>query len=91
VFTGNLLTATNSILSLPGLTNFGVGGGLAIEDRLDALSYGATNGSIGGVWGGSQNATAQPGFLPLLNSRISGKVVVGSGKAFDINALPTSP
>jgi hypothetical protein len=91
VFTGNLLTATNLILSLPGVTNFSIGGGLATGDRRDALSYGASNLSIGGVWGASQSATAQPGFLPLLNSRISGKVVVGSGKAVEINALPASP
>jgi len=43
--------------------------------------------SVADMPGGS----AQPGLLPLLNSRISGKVVVGNGKAIEINALPTSP
>ena len=51
----------------------------------------ATNLSIGGGLGGFQNAPAQQGHLPLLNSRISGKVVIGSGKAVEVNALPTSP
>jgi hypothetical protein len=91
VFTGNLLTATNLTLSLRSVTNFSIGASLGKEDRRDTLSYGASNLSIGGGLGGSQNATTQPGFLPLLNSRISGKVVVGSGKAVEINALPASP
>jgi hypothetical protein len=51
----------------------------------------ATNFGIGGNWVGFQNAPAQQGFRPLLNSRISGKVVIGSSKAVEINALPTSP
>ncbi len=50
-----------------------------------------TNLGIGGSLGALQNAPGQQGFLPLLNSRISGKVVIGSGKAVEINALPTSP
>ena len=91
VFTGNLLTATNLTLSLPGVTNFSVGGALGRADRRDALSYRATNLGTGGGLGGSPNATAQPVFLPLLNSRISGKVVVGSGKPTEINALPANP
>jgi hypothetical protein len=40
---------------------------------------------------GGQAGSAQPALLPLLNARISGKVVVGNGKAVEINALPTSP
>jgi hypothetical protein len=91
VFTGNLLTSTNLTLSLPGVTNSSIGASLGKGDRRDTLSYGATNLGIRGGLGGSQNATTQPGFLPLLNSRISGKVVVGSGKAVEINALPASP
>jgi hypothetical protein len=51
----------------------------------------ATNLSIGSGSGGFQNAPAQQGLLPLLNYRISGKVVIGSGKAVEINALPTNP
>ncbi len=38
-----------------------------------------------------QPGPAQPSLPPLLNSRISGKVVIGSGKAVEINALPTNP
>ena len=91
VFTGNLLTATNLTLSLPGPTNFSVGGALGRADRQDAFSYRATNLGTGGGLDGSPNATAQPVFLPLLNSRISGKVVVGSGKPTEINALPANP
>jgi len=51
----------------------------------------ATNLSIGGGLGGFQNAPAQQSLLPLLNYRISGKVVIGGGKAVEINALPTNP
>ena len=50
-----------------------------------------TNLSIGGGLGGFQNLPAQQGRLLLLNSRISGKVVVGNGKPVEVHALPTSP
>jgi hypothetical protein len=51
----------------------------------------ATNLSPGGVVERYQTAPAQQGLLPLLNSRISGKVVIGGGAAVEINALPASP
>jgi hypothetical protein len=91
VFTGNLLTTTNLILSLRSVSNFSIGGALGKADRQEAFSYRATNLGTGGDLGASPIVTAQPGFLPLLNSRISGKVVVGSGKPVEINALPASP
>ncbi len=47
--------------------------------------------SLGGGLGGDRSGSTQPSFLPLPNSRISGKVVVGNAKAVEINALPTSP
>jgi hypothetical protein len=47
--------------------------------------------SLGGGLTRQRAGSAQPTLLPLLNSRISGKVVVGNGKAVEINALPTSP
>jgi hypothetical protein len=50
----------------------------------------ATNSSTGGGVGGLQNAPAQPVLLPLFNSRISGKLVIGTGKAVEINALPSN-
>lgn len=40
---------------------------------------------------GFRPASSQPNLLRLGNSRISGKVVIGSGKAVEVNALPTSP
>ncbi|MGO8926356.1 MAG: hypothetical protein ACLQU3_05630 [Limisphaerales bacterium] len=40
---------------------------------------------------GFRGVAGQPGILPLLHSQISGKVVIGNGKAVEINALPTSP
>ena len=91
VFTGNLLTTTNLILSLDSATNFNVGASLGKADSRNTLSYGASNLSTGRALGGSQNPTPQPAFLPLLNSRISGKVVIGGGKPTEINALPASP
>jgi hypothetical protein len=47
--------------------------------------------NLGSSFGGVLNGSAQPGLLPLGNSHISGKVVIGSGKAVEINALPESP
>jgi hypothetical protein len=49
------------------------------------------NLNIGSVLERNQNVPAQPGQLPLLNSRISGKLVIGTDKAVEINALPASP
>jgi hypothetical protein len=91
VFTGNLLTTTNLLLSLPATTNLTTRGFFAGGNRQDMLSYGASNLSLGGGLGRSQSATTQPASLHLLNSRISGKVVVGTGKPTEINALPASP
>jgi hypothetical protein len=57
-----------------------------------ALFQSATNYlKLGGGAGGFQNGAPQPGVMPLLQSRILGKVVVGNGKAVEINAIPTSP
>ena len=47
--------------------------------------------SIGSGVGGARTGSSQPNLLPLRNSRISGKVVVGKGQAIEINALPTNP
>jgi hypothetical protein len=63
---------------------------LAATNLTLPLPFG-TNFSIGGGLGGSQNLPAQQGRLLLLNSRISGKVVIGNGKAVEVHALPTSP
>jgi hypothetical protein len=91
VFTGNLLTTTNLTLSLPAATDLAVGAVVAERTKRDTLSYGQTNLGLQGTLGRSQLTTPQPAFLPLPNSRISGKVVVGTGKPTNINALPTSP
>ena len=50
-----------------------------------------TDAGVAGRLGGSRIAPAQSVLLPLVNSRISGKVVVGGGKAVEINALPAGP
>ena len=47
--------------------------------------------SLGSEVSGRRTGSAQQNLLPLLNTRISGKVVVGNGKAVEINALPMSP
>ncbi len=91
VFTGNLLTTTNLGLSLPGSTNSNDGAALMQGDADTRLSYGPTNSGIAGGLGDSPKAATRPSFLPLLNSRISGKVVVDNGKAVEINALPAKP
>jgi hypothetical protein len=46
---------------------------------------------VAGRLGGSQDAPGRTLLLPLSNSRISGKVVVGSGKPVELNALPAKP
>ena len=46
---------------------------------------------LGGGFGGGRASSIQTNLLPLLNSHISGKVVVGNGKAIEINAFPASP
>ena len=51
----------------------------------------ATNLNTVGGLGGGQNAPAQLGVPSLLNTRITGKVVVGTSKPVEINALPASP
>jgi hypothetical protein len=52
----------------------------------------ATNNlRLGGSLVGFRGGSGQPDFLPLVNSRISGKAVVGNGQAVEINALPKSP
>ena len=66
-------------------------GDLLTATNLVSLAPAATNVSPGGVLERYQAAPAQPGLLPLLNSRISGKVEIGSGKAVEINALPAGP
>ena len=47
--------------------------------------------SLGGGLAGQRTGSAQATLLPLLNSRMADKVVVGNGKAVEINALPTNP
>jgi hypothetical protein len=66
-------------------------GNLLTATNLVASVQAATNQTLVGGLGGAQNAPAQQGLLPLLNSQISGKVVIGTGKAVEINALPASP
>jgi hypothetical protein len=66
-------------------------GDLLTTTNLVSLVSAATNLSPGGALEKYQSTPAQQSLLPLLNSRISGKVVVGSGKAVEINALPASP
>ncbi len=55
------------------------------------LSPADTNLAFGTPLGDVQAGFSRQNLLPLLNSRIAGKVVVGSGKAIEINALPTAP
>lgn len=50
-----------------------------------------TNLAFGTRPGDLQTSPHRQNFLPLLNSRIAGKLVVGSGKAIEINALPAGP
>ena len=50
-----------------------------------------TNLALGGSVGDARTDYALPAFPQLLNSRITGKVVIGSGKALEVNALPTAP
>jgi hypothetical protein len=66
-------------------------GNLIAATNLTRLPPTATNlagrSRVGDAWGGS----LQPGLLPLLNSRINGKVVIGNGAPIEVNALPAKP
>ena len=66
-------------------------GDLLPATNLVSLQPTVTNLSTGIVLERYQNAPAQQGQWAPLNSRISGKVVIGTGKAVEINALPASP
>ena len=66
-------------------------GNLLTATNLVSLVPAATNLSPGDVLERNQAVPVQHGLVPLLNSRISGKVVIGSRKAVEINALPASP
>ncbi len=50
-----------------------------------------TDTGVAGSLGGRPDAPGQPVLLPLVHSRISGKLVIGSSKAVEINALPARP
>jgi len=63
---------------------------LTISNLASSLPV-STNLSAGGGSRAYQSVPAQPGLLPLPNSRISGKVVIGTDKAVEINALPARP
>jgi hypothetical protein len=66
-------------------------GNLVPDTNLAVALQVSTNLSLEGGPGGAQNAPAQQGLLQLNNSRISGKVVIGTGQAVEINALPANP
>jgi hypothetical protein len=66
-------------------------GNLLTDTNLAVALQVSTNLSLEGGQGGARNAPAQQGLLQLNNSRISGKVVIGTGQAVEINALPASP
>jgi hypothetical protein len=66
-------------------------GNLIAATNIVVLPQGATNVVTGNLGATAPANSAQPPFLPLFNSRISGKVVVGSGKAVQIEALPANP
>ena len=50
----------------------------------------ATNLAVGGRLVDARSDSVQPAILPLLNSRISGKAIIGSGQALDVNAWPSA-
>ena len=66
-------------------------GNLTSASNLNLALPVKSNGGNTGIGGGAQPALPQPNLQPLVHSRISGKLVIGSGKAVEINALPTSP
>jgi hypothetical protein len=66
-------------------------GNLIAATNSPLLPPGTNYLNFGSSLGAVRYGAGQPDLLPLLNSRITGKVVVGNGKAVDINALPTNP
>ena len=63
---------------------------LAVTNSTVSLPL-ATNSTFLGGLGGSPSASARQPPGPLLNSRISGQLMIGSGKPVEINAVPTGP
>jgi hypothetical protein len=66
-------------------------GNLLPATNVTLLPPATTNLNTWGGLGGGQNSPAQQILRPILNTRITGKVVIGSGKPVEINALPASP
>ena len=66
-------------------------GSLLTATNLTSSPLVATNLSVGAGVGRTRAGSAQPVLVPLLNSRIAGKVVIGSGKPVEINAVPATP
>jgi hypothetical protein len=50
-----------------------------------------TNLNLGAGYGGAQTSSVTQLALPLQNSRISGKLVIGNAKAVEVNAEPANP
>ena len=63
---------------------------LAATNLALSLPVHTGTGAVGSL-GGSQNTLPRSALLPLMESRISGKVVVGNGKAVEVNAIPAKP
>ncbi len=73
-------------------TNRSLGQPVVFSGNMTRLTNAAVSGNLGSVapgqGGASQAAPGQPGSVPLLNTRLSGKVVIGRGRPTELNALP---
>jgi len=57
----------------------------------NAAAFGQVTSNLGATGGRSQLPSAPPTLLPLVNSRISGKAIIGRSTEVEINAVPTVP
>jgi len=57
----------------------------------NAAAIGQVTSNLGATGGRSQLPSAPATLLPLVNSRISGKAIIGRSTEVEINAVPTVP
>ncbi len=57
----------------------------------NAATFGQVTSNLGATGGRSQLPSAPPTLVPLVNSRISGKAIIGRSTEVEINAVPTVP
>ncbi|HOX55934.1 MAG TPA: hypothetical protein P5205_03360 [Candidatus Paceibacterota bacterium] len=64
---------------------------LVFTGNLTRQPSAATSLAVGSRLVDARSGAIEPGVVPLLNTHISGKVVIGSGRPVEVNAVPAAP